>query len=153
MYLSPEAIITPANIDARADLYALGAVGYFLLCGSPPFSGNTLAELCGHHLHTTPQRPSERRGAAIAEDLERIVLACLAKDALARPQSARELEEQLRGCRDAAVWSEGDAEQWWQHTSRPARPAPEPVREERRALCCADMNERLQRRRQHADAG
>jgi hypothetical protein len=153
MYLSPEAIITPANIDARADIYALGAVGYFLLCGSPPFSGNTLAELCGHHLHTTPQRPSERRGTAIAEDLERIVLACLAKDAVARPQSARELEEQLRGCRDAAAWSEGDAEQWWQHTSRPARPTPEPVREERRALCCADMNERLRRRRQHADAG
>lgn len=151
MYLSPEAIITPANIDARADIYALGAVGYFLLCGSPPFSGNTLAELCGHHLHSAPQSPSERRGSAIAEDLERLVLSCLAKDAATRPQSAHELEQQLRVCRDAGGWSESDAEAWWQHNSRPARPTPEPLREDRRALCCADMNERL-RRRQHADA-
>ena len=81
--LSPEAIVTPAEVDGRADIYALGAVGYFLLSGEPPFAGRTLAELCGHHLHSTPVAPSLRLGRPVPDDLERVVLGCLAKAAAA----------------------------------------------------------------------
>jgi eukaryotic-like serine/threonine-protein kinase len=112
LYLSPEAILTPADLDPRADLYALGAVAYLLLTGHPPFAGKTLVELCGHHLHSLPPRPSEH-GRAVPEDLERVVLACLAKDRAARPQTASALAEALRCCRDAGCWSEADAELWW----------------------------------------
>jgi eukaryotic-like serine/threonine-protein kinase len=114
LYLSPEAIVTPAEMDARADLYGLGGLAYFLLCGSPPFSGRTMVELCGHHLHTAPPALSRRVPGGLADDLERVILACLAKDPEQRPQSTAELARALRACRDAGTWSELDAERWWQ---------------------------------------
>ena len=143
LYLSPEAIVTPAQVDGRADIYALGAVGYFLLCGHPPFAGRTLAELCGHHLHSVPVAPSQRLGKPVPEDLERVVLGCLAKDAAARPQTAGALAEQLRSCVDAGSWSEEQAEGWWRSTPRPSEPSPAPPAENPRAVGCADVKERV----------
>jgi serine/threonine-protein kinase len=141
LYLSPEAILTPAQLDARADIYALGALAYVLLTGAPPFAGRTLVELCGHHLHSIPEPPSAR-GIAVAAELEQAVLACLAKDPAARPQSAQALAEQLRACRDAGRWSEADAEGWW--AQLPAHPKSEPVRTAAgMTLCCADVKDRL----------
>jgi len=141
LYLSPEAILTPAQLDSRADLYALGALAYVLLTGAPPFAGRTLVELCGHHLHSVPERPS-LRGVAVPEDLEQAVLACLAKDPAARPQTAQELAERLRACRDVLGWGEADAERWW--SQLPAHPKSEPVRTVAgMTLCCADVKDRL----------
>ena len=144
LYLSPEAIITPAQVDGRADIYALGAVAYFLLSGEPPFAGRTLAELCGHHLHSSPVPPSVRLGKPVPEDLERVVLSCLAKEATARPQSAAALADELRRCRDASTWSEEQAEQWWHTVPRPPRRSAPLPPEDRRALGCADVKERVQ---------
>jgi serine/threonine-protein kinase len=142
LYLSPEAILTPARVDARADIYALGAVGYYLLSGQPPFAGRTLAELCGHHLHSVPVPPSKRVGRDVPEDLERVVLSCLEKDASARPQSAQAMAEALRRCRDAGGWTEEQAEHWWRDT--PAAPSPSVVATAATegALDCADLPER-----------
>ena len=113
LYMSPEAIAAPTKVDPRSDLYALGAVGYFLLSASPVFSGETAVEVCGHHLHTPPERPSLRVEQAIPSDLERIVLDCLAKNPEQRPQSAEDLALRLRQCADAGAWNEADAERWW----------------------------------------
>jgi serine/threonine protein kinase len=112
MYMAPEALTSPDKIDARADLYALGAVGYFLLTGKDVFTGRTVVEVCGHHLHSTPTPPSERLGQPIAADLELLVLACLQKDPARRPVDARALQGMLRACRDARAWSEEDARRW-----------------------------------------
>ncbi len=111
-YMSPEAITTPEAIDARADLYSLGAVGYFLLTGQHVFTGRSLVEVCSHHLHSVPPPPSLRLGRAIPEDLEALILACLAKTAEKRPENARALQSALRACRDAESWSEDDARRW-----------------------------------------
>jgi serine/threonine-protein kinase len=147
LYLSPEAILTPADIDARADIYALGAVGYFLLTGSPPFAGKTLVELCGHHLHSVPPPPSSRTPEPVPKDLEQIVLGCLAKDVAARPQGAHAMAEQLRGCQDAAAWKEADAEAWWKRTARPvASPEATAPTADGRTLCCVDMKDRIKGR-------
>jgi serine/threonine protein kinase len=143
LYLSPEAIVTPAEVDGRADIYALGAVGYFLLCGQPPFAGRTLAELCGHHLHSKPEAPSLRTAQNIPEDLERVVLRCLEKDVAARPQSAGELAEALRRCADAGSWSEQQAEAWWSAAPRQPAPSAPPAPPPRRALDCGDVKERV----------
>jgi eukaryotic-like serine/threonine-protein kinase len=141
LYLSPEAILTPAQLDSRADIYALGALAYVLLTGTPPFAGRTLVELCGHHLHSIPELPSAR-GIHVPDGLERVVMACLAKDPAARPQSAFEVSQRLRQCTDAGQWGEAEAERWWSelpHHPRPSHARPVAGL----TLCCADVKDRL----------
>ena len=70
-------------------------------------------EVCSHHLHTEPTPPSQRRGNPVGEDLEAIVLRCLAKKQEDRPQDARELREALLSCSAASLWSRERADAWW----------------------------------------
>lgn len=101
LYLSPEAIAAPEKVTEKSDLYALGAVAYFLLTGKTVFDGSSVVEVCCHHMHTEPQRPSHVLEREISADLEAIVLDCLAKNPEARPSSAAELAERLSRCVDA----------------------------------------------------
>ena len=112
LYMAPEAITSPDQIDARTDLYALGAVGYYLLTGQEVFMGRTVVEVCSHHLHSIPVVPSQRLGAPVDADLEAIILRCLEKNPGERPASARALQRDLRACRSARSWSEEDARHW-----------------------------------------
>src|SRR5262249_28099815 len=111
-YLAPEAITTPDRVDARSDLYALGALGFFLLTATPVFDGRTVVEVCGRHLHTPPEPPSNRLGKSVPASLEKIVLACLAKDPNDRPESATALRARLEGC-GIRAWTDADARAWW----------------------------------------
>jgi len=113
-YLAPEAIRNADSIDARSDLYALGAVGYFLLTGTPVFSGRGSLEVIHHHLQTAPEPPSKRLGKPIPPKLEAVIMSCLAKNPDDRPESARALAEALRACDDVAPWDELDARRYWQ---------------------------------------
>ncbi len=113
LYMAPESISTPDKVDGRTDLYALGAIGYFLLTGRHVFTGRTALELCGHHLLTEPTPPSVRLGARLPANLEALILSCLAKDPAKRPADARALQTALRACRDAGAWSEEDARAWF----------------------------------------
>ena len=115
-YLAPEAVRGAADVDARADIYGLGAVAYFLLCGKPVFDGRTTIELCSQHLSDEPVPPSEKLGQRLPAALEELVLHCLAKDPADRPQSAEELRETLRDLADddaLGEWDEEDARAWW----------------------------------------
>jgi eukaryotic-like serine/threonine-protein kinase len=114
LYMAPEAITSPDQIDARTDLYAVGAVGYFLLTGHDVFTGRTVVEVCSHHLHSTPIPPTQRLGRPIDADLEGVILRCLEKDPAARPSDARSLQRELRACRAARSWSEEDARHWFE---------------------------------------
>lgn len=96
LYLSPEALIDANSVDHKCDLYALGAVGYFLLTGSAPFSGRNAVEVCAHHLHTIPVPPSTRSGRPVPRELETLLLKCLEKDPSKRPSSAASLELAFR---------------------------------------------------------
>jgi serine/threonine-protein kinase len=109
LYLAPEAILTPERVDARSDLYAVGAIGYFLLAGAPPFTGRTVAEVCAHHLHTTP-RPLPR-DSRVPPALEALLLRCLAKSPEDRPESAATLRAELLEL--ASTWTEQEASAWW----------------------------------------
>jgi serine/threonine-protein kinase len=129
MYLAPEAMGDPGSLDGRADLYALGAVAYFLLTGTVVFGGNSVMEACRHHVVSVVQPPSERLrmqrpDATIPEDLEQIVLRCLAKSPDDRPGSAKDLLEALAACSVAGTWSESEARAAW--TSFRQRPPPPP---------------------------
>jgi serine/threonine-protein kinase len=125
LYLAPEAFAGGWAIDARCDLYAVGAVGYFLLTGAPVFSGKTVVEICAHHLHTAPEPLSARTANAVPPGLERLILQCLAKSPADRPPDAAALQQQLQAF--AAPWSATDAAAWWKgfRDARPAGEAPE----------------------------
>jgi serine/threonine-protein kinase len=112
LYLAPEAIRSPVA-DARADLYSVGAVAYFLLTGRHVFEGRTIIEICGHHLHTAPVPPSERLGRPLPATLEAWVLACLEKDPARRPASASEAAARLERCGLAGEWTPDAARDWW----------------------------------------
>jgi hypothetical protein len=113
LYIAPESLTAPESVDLRTDLYALGAVGYWLLTGTHVFSGNTIVEVCAHHLHSVPEPPSIRLGAPVASDLETVLLACLAKRPDERPASAHVLRERLHACAAAGRWTKARAAQWW----------------------------------------
>ena len=112
-YLAPEALTNPDGVDARADLYAVGGVGYELLTGAAVFDGATVVEVCAKILHETPVSPSKRRGSPIPQALEALVLSCLAKDPKARPASAAEIVDTLEAQAEVEPWRALDAKRWW----------------------------------------
>ena len=110
-YLAPESILNRDPIDARADIYAVGAVAYFLLAGADVFDGKSVVEVCSQHLYQQPHSLRER-GVAVPADLDAVVLACLEKDPNLRPQSAIELRRRIEACQ-AKPWDRDAAVTWW----------------------------------------
>jgi serine/threonine-protein kinase len=121
-YMAPEALIDPDNIDSRSDLYALGAVGYYLLTGQQVFEGNIM-EILGHHLHTEPTPPSERLGHQLPPELEAVIMQCLSKKPEDRPDTARDIRERLAACFEIRRWRQADARAWWEKYENVLRPA------------------------------
>lgn len=115
LYMSPEIASISAETDARADIYSLGVVAYYLLTGEQPFGGSNAREVMRRHVEERPVPPSEKLGRPLHQNLESTVLRCLAKSPDARPQSARQLETMLADviipCLDP--WTESDADAWW----------------------------------------
>jgi serine/threonine-protein kinase len=122
-YMAPETISLPDAADVRSDLYALGAVAYYVLTGSHVFGGQSVVEVLSKHLHQAPEPPSAR-GAKLPAALEALVLACLNKDPSLRPQSASELRSKLLAC-GIEPWSSERAHAWWRdHGATFRRTAP-----------------------------
>ena len=115
-YMAPEAILAPDSVDVRSDIYAVGAVAYYLLAGTDVFDGKSLVEVCSQHIHERPE-PLSARGVAIPAGLEAVVLACLDKDPDRRPQSAAELQSRIEACA-VEPWDSARARTWW-HDRRP----------------------------------
>jgi serine/threonine protein kinase len=113
LYMSPEAIQTPDIVDSRSDIYAAGAVGYFLLTGQPVFNATTLVDLCQQHATGVPDPPAERLGKAVSAEMEAALLACLEKSRAKRPQTARDLAALLNRAPTSGSWTPDDAEAWW----------------------------------------
>jgi len=98
-YMAPEQIESDPALDHRADLYALGCVGYYLMTGRPPFDGSTPIEVMMAHVHS-PVVPPSSIAPAIDEGLEQVVLQCMRKEPSERFQSANELNAALLACAD-----------------------------------------------------
>jgi eukaryotic-like serine/threonine-protein kinase len=111
-YMAPETLQSPDRIDARSDIYALGATAYFLLTGKPVFDGAT-AEVFAQLLRDKPVAPSERLGRAVPASLEKLILAALAKSPGERPESMEAFDAALEACRDAPAWNDAEASAWW----------------------------------------
>ena len=89
-YVAPEQASGDPRIDHRADLYALGVVGYELLAGAPPFAGRTPQATLAAHVVERPRPVGERRPDT-PPALAALVMQCLEKDPDRRPQSALEV--------------------------------------------------------------
>ena len=93
LYLSPEQA-TGGPVDARSDLFALGAVLYESIAGRPPFSGKGVVEIAAQVIHVAP-RPPSALNPNVPPELDRISLKALAKRPEDRFQSADEFISDL----------------------------------------------------------
>lgn len=112
-FMSPEAISTPELVDARSDLYSLGAVGYWLLTGRTLFEGEDVELLLDQQVKDEPRPPSAVIGEQKTTDLHQVIMSCLSKAREARPKSAQQLVDMLAKCSVARPWTLADAERWW----------------------------------------
>jgi len=111
-YMAPEQASEFGKEDARTDIYALGAVAYYLLTGKPPFSGKNPVEIIIAHSRDEVVPPSRVRDK-IPADLDKIVLRCLAKKPEDRFADVDSLETALASCECATQWSDEAAAAWW----------------------------------------
>ena len=111
-FMAPEIALAHPEIDGRADIYALGCVAYWLLTGQPVFKGETSVATLLAHVREEPLPPSARTELQISAAVDNVVLACLAKDPAARPQSAADLAGRLADL-DLPRWTPDDSRRWW----------------------------------------
>src|SRR4051812_8648009 len=79
LYMAPEQMRSAKDVDTRADIWSLGAMLYEMLTGEPPYTGESIPQLCAALLHDDPI-PLRQHRPEIPEGLEQAVLRCLAKD-------------------------------------------------------------------------
>jgi eukaryotic-like serine/threonine-protein kinase len=119
LYMAPERIRNPADADARADIYALGAVAFFLLAGKRVFEAGSDHDLVNQVLNSPAPSPTEAGAPDVPPLLDSLVVRCLAKDREARPASITEVAAVLQEVALARPWREEMAAEWW--TSRADR--------------------------------
>jgi eukaryotic-like serine/threonine-protein kinase len=126
LYLSPEAVSQSTEVDARSDLYAVGAVGYYLLVGKPLFDSVNVVELIHKQVNEMPPSPSQRLGRTVSPQLEAVLMRCLAKSPGDRPSSAAALADELERCPVTSPWTAQNASEWWRrfHPGTTTTPAP-----------------------------
>jgi tRNA A-37 threonylcarbamoyl transferase component Bud32 len=116
-FMSPEQATGARKLDERSDIYSLGAVAYSLLTGRPPFERAGGIEVLIAHARD-PVVPPSRGRPGFPEDLERVVLRCLAKDAAERFPDAGVLARALGECACAGDWDQDHAARWWREADR-----------------------------------
>lgn len=112
LYMSPEQATGDREPDARSDIYAMGALLYFLVTGRPPFENEKPIKVLISHAHEPVLPPSKWRDD-LPLDLESVIMRCLAKSPDERYQSASELATALDDCESAGYWTRDDARRWW----------------------------------------
>jgi eukaryotic-like serine/threonine-protein kinase len=116
-YMAPE-LALGEPIDCRADIYALGCVAYCLVTGQLVFEADTAFQMIAKHLQSAPIPPSQRIAKPVSPELERLILKCLAKAPIERPQTAAQFAQALEFIA-ADPWDEDQARQWWENNARP----------------------------------
>src|SRR5258708_33998347 len=108
--------------DARSDVYGLGEVLYFLLCGKPPFQAENVAALIFAQVNERVVSPSRILGRQLPVDAEGVVMCALMKDPAERYQTAAGLAHALSSCSLAGKWTFSDAAHVARYSRRPPPP-------------------------------
>ncbi|HET9726617.1 MAG TPA: serine/threonine-protein kinase [Gemmatimonadales bacterium] len=123
-YMAPEMASGADPVDRRADLYALGCVGYWLLTGQMVFEAESALKMLIQHIQAIPVPPSIRTGRPVPLDLERVIMRCLEKDPTRRPQTADDLGAELDQVAPPQPWDQARARAWWsEHLAPPPAPS------------------------------
>lgn len=113
-FMAPEIILGEADVDSRADVYALGCVAYYLLTGQLVFEVDTPMKMLLRHVQEKPVPPSMRTELPVPKELDDLVMACLEKDPDDRPQDAQALFRMACGCMSCETWNGERARSWWE---------------------------------------
>jgi eukaryotic-like serine/threonine-protein kinase len=124
-YMAPEQMEAAETVDARADIWAIGAIFYELLVGRPPYAGETLPQIFIKIMRSKPPKPSAARDD-VSADIDRVVARCLQIEPEARFSSVADLAWALSSigeprARDSA---ERIARVWERHSIEPPPPPP-----------------------------
>ncbi|OGA69757.1 MAG: hypothetical protein A3F77_14345 [Betaproteobacteria bacterium RIFCSPLOWO2_12_FULL_67_28] len=123
LYMAPERLRDPADVDARADIYAVGAVAFFLLTGHRMFEAADDLALTTKVLNDEPPRVAAAAAQQVPLELDLLVQACLEKKREHRPQRVTDLVEAFEALAQEQRWTQREAESWWA-----AVPPPRPAR-------------------------
>ena len=110
-YMSPEQAAGADALDSRSDIYSLGGLAAFLLTGEPPFVRPTVVQTLAAHINE-PAASLLTRVPSVPDDLDRVVLRCLRKQADERFADMAALETALATCAAAGEWTHADAAAW-----------------------------------------
>jgi serine/threonine-protein kinase len=111
-FMSPEQAVGREQLDARSDIYNVGAVAYFLITGKLPFDRQSTLQMLHAHAYE-PLVPIHEFKEAVPPDLQPVILRCLEKDPDHRYQDATTLDRALAACASASQWTVERAEEWW----------------------------------------
>lgn len=114
-FMSPEQIRGDSKLDGRTDLYAVGCLAYWMLTGQFVFTGNSVKVILDQHLHVPPQPPSLLCPFRVPEELDELIMGCLAKLPDHRPARADVVLKMLESIDvpDGQKWGDLEIRRWW----------------------------------------
>jgi len=124
-FVSPEQAAGRQQLDARSDIYNVGAVAYFLIAGQLLFDRESALQMLHAHAYEPPV-PIQQFQEAAPADLQAVVLRCLEKDPNQRYQDVASLDKALAACACAGGWTPERAEDWWRRQDDGPMPASSP---------------------------
>lgn len=111
-YISPEQALGNRELDARSDIYSLGALAWFLALGEPPFVRDSVVQTLAAHINEPVPSVCSRR-PEFPEDLADIVQRCLAKNPANRFPNVTSLQQALAQFSAERAWTQVEAVAWW----------------------------------------
>jgi serine/threonine-protein kinase len=118
LYMAPERLRDPADVDARADIYALGAVAFLMLSARRVFETSDDLQLTTTILNEEPPRVSQLARQPIPAELDLIVASCVEKKREDRPQRVSDLAEAFDALAAEHPWTQREAREWWSSIGR-----------------------------------
>ncbi|MBW2503137.1 MAG: serine/threonine protein kinase [Deltaproteobacteria bacterium] len=113
-FIAPELLMVDHKVDARSDLYSLGALGFLLLTGQKLFANTDLNTMLRDIVQSDPPRPSAQTDLKLPKTLDDLLFNCLSRNPEDRPDSAKQLAEQLAKVPLDQIWTQQNAFNWWQ---------------------------------------